>query len=295
MSLDYGTRGEAFNKVVRRITPANRRVGDDILLFDEYTVTPLMNKPLRTRYTVAVNVLKGKGKAMVNSVVYDFKAPCLLVFVPGQVFQLVGQTETPVKSRVMILSETFMNEFYGMSFKMNEIFATLLVNPVISLDRNGSAYLDSYVRSCVLTISDTDNPRRYEVVRHLTIALFYGALIGICNRTRGNGNRTSEICAKFMAELKTSYPEQHRMEYYASKLCISSRYLFVCVKSVTGKTPAYWIDFYLLSESKRQLRETDSTIDQISYQLGFVSQSVFGKFFKRLSGVTPSEYRNGQF
>lgn len=295
MIKDFGTRGAAFNKVIKRIAPLDRRVADDILLFDEYTVTQFMLKPLRTQYTVAVNILEGKGRAMVNSVEYDFEAPCLLVFVPGQVFQLTDKTDAPIKSRVMILSETFMNEFYGMSFKMNEIFATLLVNPIISLDSNGSAYLDSYVKSCVLTISDTENPRRYDVVKHLTIALFYGALIEICNREKPNGNRTSEICSKFMSILKTSYKEQHRLDFYASELCITTRYLFVCVKAVTGRTPRYWIDFYLLSEAKRQLRETDSTIDEISDRLGFVSQSNFGKFFRRLAGGSPSEYRSEKF
>lgn len=295
MIQDFGTRGAAFNKVIRRIAPADRRVGDDILLFDEYTVTHLMLKPLRTQYTVAVNILEGGGRAMVNSVEYEFQAPCLLVFVPGQVFQLTYKTEAPIRSRVMALSEKFMNEFYGMSFKMNEIFATLLVNPIISLDSNAGAYLDSYVRSCILTISDIGNVRRYEVVKHLTIALFYGALIEICNREKSGGNRTSEICSGFMNLLKTSYKEEHRVDYYASQLYITTRYLFVCVKAVTGKTPRYWIDFYLMSEARRQLRETDATIDQISDRLGFVSQSVFGKFFRRLAGSTPSEYRKEKF
>lgn len=295
MARDFGTRGYAFNKVVRRIAPAERRVGDDLLLFDEYTITSLMLKPLRTQYTVAVNVLEGKGRAMVNSVVYDFEAPCLLVFVPGQVFSLTDAPEAPIKSRVMLLSETFMNDFYGMSFRMNEVFATLLINPVIGLDGNGCAYVDSFVRSCILTISDTENPRRYDVVKHLTIALFYGAIIGICNRNIvNNGNRTSEICAAFFSELKASFREEHRLEYYASVLCMTSRYLFVCVKSVTGKSPRYWIEFYVLSEAKRLLKETDWTIDRISDTLGFGSQSVFGKFFKRLSGFSPLEYRNGR-
>lgn len=295
MIQDFGTRGEAFNRYVRGIAGTDRRVGNDILLFDEYTVTPLMLKPLRTDYTVAVNVLEGKGHAQVNSVVYEFEAPCLLIFVPGQVFQLTDKTDSPIKSRVMLLSETFMNEFYGMSFKMNEIFATLLLNPVIPLDVNGSAYLDNYVQSCIMTISDTANTRRYEVVRHLTIALFYGALIGICNRDRSNRNRTSEICSSFMDLLKSRYTEDHKVEQYASRLFITARYLTICVKSVTGKTPNYWIDHYIISEAKRLLRETDLTVDQISDRLGFVSQSVFGKFFKRMVSCSPSEYRSSKF
>lgn len=294
MIQDFGTRGEAFDRVIRRIAAADRRVGDDIMLFDEYTVTPLMLKPLRTRYMVAVNVTEGTGRAMVNSVEYEFEAPCLLIFVPGQTFKLVGKPDSPVKSRVMVLSDNFMNRFYGMSYSMNEIFSTLLINPVIDLDGNGSAYVDSFVKSCVLTISDVGNPRRYDIIRHLTIALFYGALIGICSRNAENGNRMSVVCAGFTSLVKTHYAEHHKLDFYASELCITPRYLSICVKSVTGRTPSHWIDFHILSEARRLLKETDATIDRISEDLGFVSQSVFGKFFKRLTGQSPSEYRSAR-
>lgn len=292
--IDFGTRGAAFNKVIRRIADKNRRVDDEILLFDDYTAAPLLRKPLRTNYTVAVNVLEGRGHAMVNSVEYEFEAPCLLIFVPGQVFRLTEGFESTIKTRVMILSETFMNEFFNMSFKMNEIFATLLLNPVIHLDEYGCAYVDSYVRSCILTISDQQNPRRIDIVRHLTIALFYGALVGMCGRNGNRGNRPTQICAEFMALLKSDFTEAHTVEAYASKLFITSRYLTMCVKSVTGMSPNHWIDFYLIGEAKRLLHETGMTIDAISDRLGFVSQSVFGKFFKRLTGKTPTEYRNGK-
>lgn len=292
MGIDFDTRGEAFRRAIRRIAQEDRRVGDDIILFDEYTIMPLLKKPLRTGFLVAVNVLEGKGRAMVNSVEYEFEAPCLLVFVPGQVFRLTDDDDRLIRTRVMLLSEPFMKEFYGMSFKMNEIYATLLINPIISLDDYGSSYLDLYVKSCILTISDKGNPRRMDIVRHLTIALFYGALIGICHENEGSGNRTAQICSAFMSILKTDYSVSHRLEHYASKLFISSRYLSICVKSVTGKTPSYWIDFYLISEAKRLLRETGETVDMISDRLGFVSQSVFGKFFRRLTGMNPSEFRN---
>jgi len=292
MNENITTRGEAFDRHCRHIVAADRRVGNDILLFDEVTITHLMRKPLRTRYTVGINILEGKGQALVNSVIYEFQAPCLVVFVPGQIFQLIDRTGDPIKSRVMLLSDTFMNEFYGKSFRMNEIFAPLLVNPIIPLDGNGSTYLDTYVKSCILGISNTGNTRRYDVIRHLTSALFYGALIGICSNNKTSGNRTSEICSEFMNLLKINYSKEHRLDFYASQLCITPRYLSVCVKAVTGNTPNYWIDFYVLSECKRLLRETDHTIDSISDSLGFVSQSVFGKYFKRLTGMTPSEYRN---
>jgi len=281
--------------LVRRIVMPSRRVGEDILLFDNYTVTPLMRKPLVTSYTVAVYVIHGEGRAMVNSAEYSFCSPSLLIFVPGQVFQLTDQGEMPIESKVMLLSETFMNAFYGMSFRLNEIFTTLLLNPVIRLDSHATSYLDGYISTTILAISDTDNTHRYDVVKHLTVALFYGTLIGICNRASGSGNRMSEICAKFVSLLKTNFREQHRLEFYASRLCITERYLLMAVKAVTGKSARYWLDYHLLSEARRLLSDTDLSVQEISETLGFVSQSNFGKFFRRLTNLSPSQFRKQSY
>lgn len=63
------------------------------------------------------------------------------------------------------------------------------------------------------------------------------------------------------------------------------------VKAVTGKTAGYWIDWYLLSESKVLLTRDNMSIQQISEHLHFASQSNFGKFFKRLTGTSPLAFR----
>jgi len=44
-------------------------------------------------------------------------------------------------------------------------------------------------------------------------------------------------------------------------------------------------------EAKALLKSTNMTIQQISDELHFPSQSFFGKYFKRLAGVSPREYR----
>ena len=52
-----------------------------------------------------------------------------------------------------------------------------------------------------------------------------------------------------------------------------------------------WIDDYVVLEAKALLKSTNMTIQQISYELNFPSQSFFGKYFKRSVGLSPLEYR----
>ena len=63
------------------------------------------------------------------------------------------------------------------------------------------------------------------------------------------------------------------------------------IKRVSRKTAAEWIDDYVTLEAKALLKSTNLTIQQISDELNFPSQSFFGKYFKRITGLSPKEYR----
>ncbi|MDR1180556.1 MAG: helix-turn-helix domain-containing protein, partial [Bacteroidales bacterium] len=53
-----------------------------------------------------------------------------------------------------------------------------------------------------------------------------------------------------------------------------------------------WIDNFVILEAKALLKSTNMTIQQISDELNFPSQSFFGKSFKRIVGMSPKMYRD---
>lgn len=293
---DVRLRGESFQKILSKIVEEDRHVGEQIYLFDDYTVNPLLKKPFRTQYTLAVEVLEGEGTAIVNTVRYHYKAPCLVVLLSGQVIQYIANKRAATRSRVIIFSDQFMNEFYNMALRMNEIYSNLLLNPVIDLDQKGVDTIDLYVRNAIGITSNVENPNRFEALKFLTLSLFYGLLNDVCSKQNQTKTiRAARICSDFMTLVKSNYRKEHGTVYYATKLCITERYLYMSVKSVTGHSAAYWIGFHLLADAKVLLNSTDMSVQQISDELNFNSQSDFGKFFKRLTGVSPLNYRNGKF
>jgi AraC-type DNA-binding domain-containing proteins len=64
------------------------------------------------------------------------------------------------------------------------------------------------------------------------------------------------------------------------------------IKEAGGKSAGEWIDERVILEVKALLKSTNMTIQQISDELNFPTQSSFGKYFKRLTGISPKEYRN---
>ncbi|MDR1153819.1 MAG: AraC family transcriptional regulator, partial [Bacteroidales bacterium] len=78
---------------------------------------------------------------------------------------------------------------------------------------------------------------------------------------------------------------------YASMLHISPTYLNEAVKTITGFTAGYWIQYAVMLEAKRLLFYTDRSIKEIAFELGYGDHTYFTRLFTKLSGMSPSLFR----
>lgn len=78
---------------------------------------------------------------------------------------------------------------------------------------------------------------------------------------------------------------------FADKLLIHPNHLNALLKKHTGKNVSTHIKTKLLEESKILLAQTDWSVQQIGYAVGFADQPNFSQFFKKNAGVTPAEFR----
>jgi AraC-like DNA-binding protein len=102
------------------------------------------------------------------------------------------------------------------------------------------------------------------------------------------------LMQRFLAEVRTHYKQERRVIYYAERLHITTGYLSTLVHRVSGKSPSDWINDFVVMEAKVLLKSSTLTVQQIAHELNFPSQSFFGKYFKRLVGLSPKEYREGE-
>ena len=84
------------------------------------------------------------------------------------------------------------------------------------------------------------------------------------------------------------------MEWYADKLCVSSKHLSTVCKNKSGKAANEWIREHVLEDIRYNLKQTDLSIKQICDKLGFPDPSFFGKYVKEHFGMTPTQFRYGQ-
>lgn len=106
-----------------------------------------------------------------------------------------------------------------------------------------------------------------------------------------NATRQSSYVRDFMQLVHTHYRSERSVGFYADKLFISPKYLSLIIKRSTGKSAAEWIGNFVILEAKNLLRYSGKNIQQIAYELNFTNQSAFGKYFKHLTGMSPSEFQ----
>ena len=96
---------------------------------------------------------------------------------------------------------------------------------------------------------------------------------------------------QFMDLLSLYYKKEREVQFYAGKIGISSKYLSTIVMSYTGHTASVVIDNYIACRIKQMLYSNNTNIKKIGEHYNFPNQSFFGRFFKRVVGVSPYEYQ----
>ena len=137
------------------------------------------------------------------------------------------------------------------------------------------------------------NPYREEIIKHLFSAYYYGLGYYIHSQQAEHVAMTpqQELCERFIALVAENFKTQRDIGFYADRLCVTNKYLSTLMKQHTGMTALEWIERHVVLYAKSCLSSTTMSVQQISDELDFPSLSVFGKYFKRVEGLSPKAYR----
>lgn len=104
-------------------------------------------------------------------------------------------------------------------------------------------------------------------------------------------SRKEEITYRFFRLLSVDFMCSRDVAFYAGKLCISAKYLTTAVSEVTGVPASQWINTAVLTEIKQRLRLGSCTVASIAEDMNFPTASALSRYFRRYTGMTPSDYR----
>lgn len=83
-----------------------------------------------------------------------------------------------------------------------------------------------------------------------------------------------------------------KVSYFANRLHLSDSYLSDLLKKETGKNTQDMIHHYVIEKAKTDLVNTNKSISEIAFELGFEYPQYFSRLFKNKTGQTPKEYRD---
>ncbi|EOA57913.1 hypothetical protein HMPREF1214_02435 [Bacteroides sp. HPS0048] len=233
---------------------------------------------------------------------YDYQEGTIVCFAPGQAVRvdMIEDEITPEVYGIVFHPDLIRGTSLGKSIK-NYTFFSYAVNEALHL----SDQEKGIVMDCLKKISIE---LEHAIDKHskALIAMNIELLLNYCMRfyerqfiTRSDANK--DALTKFEQLLNEYFLSKLPMQeglpsvkYFADKICLSSNYFGDMVKKETGKTPQEHIQDKVVEMAKEHITETDETVSQIAYTLGFQYPQHLCRLFKKRVGCTPNEYRTQQ-
>lgn len=105
------------------------------------------------------------------------------------------------------------------------------------------------------------------------------------------GKPRSELYGRFRQLLEAHFREQWPVQRFASELAITEGKLNRVCRAMAGKSAFDLMQERLVLEARRRLVYINVPVSLLAYELGFQDPAYFCRFFKKQTGMTPSEYR----
>ena len=252
-----------------------------------------MRRPHKFDFYLFINHTSGGAKFKIDMEEYEVETGgYVITCTPGQIISLESVTPD-FDADVMILSSQFMESLLVYLKGTIPVRFGMMRQIVFKINEQAKQMQEVFVKAVQHTLKQTDNPFRLQMVQHVMMAIFYASDTpqSMSNKSDVIRSNADVLSKQFLELVKENFRKERQLKFYADALCITPRYLSRVVKECTGSSAADWIERYVVLEARALLKSTVMTIQQISDELNFPSQTFFGKYFKRRVGMSPKDYR----
>jgi AraC-like DNA-binding protein len=281
-------------------------LGDDFFIMDinEYEdKMKLLRYPCRLDGYLATFCISGDLKMDIDLNTFEIKENSLMIKIPGSIIRVAEFSEDDIKDTHFIvvgMSAEFMSSIKMDFSKLFNESITIMSNPCITLSEKEANLSYSYLKLVNTILADESIKSKKEIISGLVSSVFYflgsiwsQRIIEASKQLSTKASTRAKVTFDQFIKLVTEHHATERnMTFYADKLFLTPKYLSKLVKSISGRSAPDWINSFVILEAKNMLKYSDMTIKGIVYKLHFANQSVFYKFFKSHTGMTPSEYRD---
>lgn len=262
-------------------------------LKDHFAVWSALESPHKFNFQLLVRHFAGSAKIKVDMVEYDLSEPINLIRVMSGQILMVEHVSEDFDGVVVVMSNSFVESMFIYVNSALQLNVATRSNCVKHLSNSEVDLSDMFLKAIAQVLRNQTNPYLDRVLQHVLMAIFYSSeeIRNQLETESGAYTSADALSKEFMRLVKDNFRSERQLQFYADKLCITPRYLSRVVKESTGSSAADWIERYVVLEARALLKSTSMTIQQISDELNFPSQTFFGKYFKRRVGMSPKLYR----
>ncbi|HTL07759.1 MAG TPA: helix-turn-helix transcriptional regulator [Chitinophagaceae bacterium] len=248
-------------------------------------------RPCRHKSFEIVWIEKGNGRYFLDTVQAAVEPLTVCFAQPGQVHQLVENE--PMQGYIISFTEEFLclGETEFDLFYQVRHFQVFASHPAILLGNETALALKEII-SKMLEEDANDLAFKQEVMRRY-LKIFFLYLARHCSHytTIALPARQTALVERFTTLVDQHYLTMKMVTDYAAMLSITPNYLNDTVKQVTGHSAGHHIRQRILMEVKRQAIYTHASMKEIAYSLGFFDPAHFSKYFKKITGINFTAFK----
>lgn len=227
---------------------------------------------------------------------YDFDEGGMMFTAPNQIIS--SEPDTKYKGFVVFMHPDFIRNYpLGQNIKKYGFF---------SYDANEALHLSEREKDTILGLfknienelnTAIDETSQDVLVSYIEVLLNYSQRFykrQFITRKALNHDllaRMEQILDNYLNDDRGLNEGLMSVDYLASQIKVSPRYLSDMLRSVTGQNAQQFIHEKLIEKAKEKLSTTNLSVSEIAYELGFEYPQSFNKLFKKKTNVTPLKFR----
>ncbi len=250
----------------------------------------------RLNYYSLIWIKNGKGTAKADFSEYDFIPNTLFAFSPYQPFMF--QTDEQIQG----IAINFHPDFFCIHKHHQEVacngvlFNNIYNPPFVTVDENANSTFKMLLEQITVEMQNPALAQYELLVSYLKIFLITASRLKAEQQTEIQINPTENkepfILQNLKNDIETHFKTKHSASDYADLLNISAKALAKLTKTHFNKTLTDLISERIIIEAKRELYLTNKAVKEIAYELGYIDEYYFSRFFKNNADISPQAYRD---
>ena len=256
------------------------------------TLADLINRQdfFKTKFYTLLIIESGSGNLMIDHEVHQLKKGRVFFVNYNQVFRFTDVEN--LTGEAVLFTRSFYNLIYTGNRKIKDDTAFLQLPTLTDFAKNELTNFRTGITDIKKEFSD---PK--VLSKEIICLLLKASMLKYIRKTDNadyinfKTNRKSTYIEQFKSLVEKHFKELKRTSDYSEKLTISANYLNALIKEKLDISAENVIQNRVILEAERLLLNTDLSVTEISFELGFSDKSHFGKYFKKITQESPNNFR----